>query len=106
MAAYNECNNLLISLRKGSLISFADLSCSSRIETGNQDLAFRDNGVVCVPDDSKVMWKDAYNPSYNFTSGICAGYISVNETVQCSVKPFSDNNIRRLCKCIKSGNAC
>lgn len=65
--------------------------------------AFDDSVSACSSNTSAKIWTMAYDPSYRIDTGQCAGYVFVNETVECRVKSFSDRNVKRLCKCIKSG---
>ncbi len=76
--------------------------CSDKIATGNSDAAFVANGVLCKDHEEKK-WKNAYDPAFYSRSKKCAGYIDVNVTVACVVESFSDTNVRRLCRCEKSG---
>ena len=52
---------------------------------------------------SMKIWKNDYDPSFYIGNKTCAGYVSVSDPVACTVKGFNDTNVRRLCKCIKSG---
>ena len=76
--------------------------CSNEINTGNSDLAFVANGVVCK-DHADKKWKNAHDPAFYMQTKRCVGYIDVNATVACVVKGFSDKNVRRLCKCVQFG---
>ena len=77
------------------------LYCSSRMETGNSVELFQTAlGIFCVIDIYRNRWSKSYHPAIEISSGICLGYLSVPEKVNCTADTMGNSDIRRLCSCI------
>ena len=65
---------------------------------------FRKAGLICKDEITDSRWNESYHPAFVEDKGICAGYKSIPEWIQCNATPPFGASIRRLCNCFHQGS--